>query len=131
MVNVPRRAALVAVILALSAASVPALADPPDPDPWFAADKALHFGVATAIAGGGYGLCALVADDVLSRSIVGTGFSVGAVSFKEALDWAGYGTPSAKDVAWGLAGTVVGIGLSISIDLAVRSAQPTQTQKPR
>jgi len=127
MPDAPRRAsraagAALAALLVLSAAA-PAQAEPPDPDPWIARDKALHFGVAAAITGGGYALCTLVADDVLARSLVGVGYAVSAISLKEAIDWAGYGHPSLKDVVWGFAGTAVGLGVSISIDLAVRSAQ--------
>jgi putative lipoprotein len=125
MVDVPRTAPVaLAVLLALSATATPARAEPPDPDPWFGVDKALHFGIAGAITGGGYGLCSLVAPDVLSRSIVGVGFATGAISFKEAIDWAGYGHPSGKDIFWGFAGTAVGLGISISIDLALRSGEP-------
>lgn len=128
MVDALRRTAPIALaaLLALSTTAAPLRAEPPDPDPWLGPDKALHFGVAAVITGGGYGVCALVADDMLSRSIVGVGFGVGAISFKEAIDWAGYGYPSAKDVFWGFAGLAVGLGVSISIDLAVRAGQPAK-----
>lgn len=129
MADALRRPAALAALLAVTLASTAARADePPDPDPWLAPDKALHFGVAAAITGGGYGLCSLVADDMTSRAIVGVGLSVGAISFKEALDAAGFGTPSVKDIAWGFIGTAVGLGISISIDLAVRSGEPQKTR---
>jgi putative lipoprotein len=122
-----RRRALVA--LAMGAATlVPraALADGSDPDPWFGPDKALHFGASAAIAGGAYAVSTQLFDGVGARTIFAGSVALGAGILKEALDAAGLGDPSWKDLAWDVAGTAVGLGVSISIDLATRptSASP-------
>jgi len=111
---------------ALLTASAPALAVPPtvDPDPWLGKDKALHFGVSAAITGAGYGFSALGTDDIRIRIAFGAGAGILAGAAKELLDLAGLGTPSWKDFTWDLIGTAVGVGISVSIDLAVRSLRP-------
>jgi putative lipoprotein len=114
------------VAAALLTVSSPALATPPaaDPDPWFGRDKALHFGVSTAIAGTGYGLSSLGTQDIRIRIAFGAGAGILAGAAKELLDLSGTGDPSWKDFAWDVIGTAVGVGIAISIDLAVRSLQP-------
>ena len=56
----PWAVAPLAAALLLSPA--PARAAPPDPDPWFGPDKAMHFTLSTVIAGGGYGATAIFDD---------------------------------------------------------------------
>lgn len=97
----------------------PAFADPKQNDPWFAPDKALHFAAGGAIACGGYGLAALGHGPRDLRIGLGVSLGIGASFMKEALDAAGFGTPSGRDFAWGVIGTAVGIGISISLDLAL------------
>ena len=110
---------------ALLIASTPALAAPPsvDPDPWFGRDKALHFGVSAGVAGAGYGLSALGTPDIRIRIAFGAGAGVVVGAMKELIDLTGVGDPSWKDFAWDVIGTVVGVGIAVSIDLAVRSLQ--------
>jgi putative lipoprotein len=104
--------------------STTALATPPDPDPWFGRDKALHFGASAGIAGAGYGLSALGTDDIRIRIAFGAGAGIVVGAVKELVDMTGVGDPSWKDFAWDLIGTAVGVGIAISIDLAVRSLRP-------
>lgn len=111
-------------VAASLALSTPALAAPPDPDPWFGRDKALHFGVSAGIAGAGYGLSALGTDDIRIRIAFGAGAGIVVGAVKELVDMTGVGDPSWKDFAWDVIGTAVGVGIAISIDLAVRSLRP-------
>jgi putative lipoprotein len=115
------RAAAAAVTLL--AASRPAHADPPsDPDPWFGPDKALHFGASAAIAGGGYALSAVFFDEYGARAGIGGGLALTAGVTKEALDAAGLGRPSWRDLAWDVLGAAVGVGVALTIDVAVRES---------
>jgi putative lipoprotein len=108
----------------------PALSVPPDPDPWLGHDKALHFSVAAAIAGAGYGLSALYTSDLRVRAAFGGGVSLAAGAGKELLDLAGFGDPSWRDFAWDVIGAVVGVGIAVSIDSAARGLHPG-TAAPR
>jgi putative lipoprotein len=125
----PRRVAPLARVapaallaLAMLAAPQTALADGPprSPDPWWAPDKALHFTATALIAGGGYGLSALATDDIAARSAVSASLAITAGLAKEALDAAGLGTPSPRDLVWDVVGTIVGVSISLTIDLAAR-----------
>jgi putative lipoprotein len=98
-----------------------ASAAPPDPDPWFGPDKALHFTLSSLIAGGGYGLTALADDHIATRIAFGAGLGLVVGAGKELWDLAGHGDPSWKDFTWDVIGTVVGVGIAITIDLATRS----------
>ena len=103
--------------LALAAAlGFAAPASAADSDPWFGADKALHFGVSAGIAGLSYGGAALLWDDTGLRLGVGASVALSAGIAKELWDLAGNGTPSWKDLTWDLLGTVVGLGLAFGID---------------
>ncbi|MCK6587870.1 MAG: hypothetical protein HUU21_26600 [Polyangiaceae bacterium] len=123
MPNVPRRAVPVALAALLALSAAPARAEPPGDESAFSVDEGLHFGVAMAVTMGGYGLCALVAPDMVSRSITGAGFGMGGVFFKEAADYAGFGPPSGKDVLVGLSGVAIGLGLSLTIDIIIEVVQ--------
>jgi putative lipoprotein len=107
--------------LALSMSAGPARADEPDPDPWLGPDKALHFAASAALAGGGYGVGALAWEDVGPRLALGAGVGLGAGITKEALDAAGLGDPSWKDLTWDVAGVAVGLGIALAIDLTIRA----------
>lgn len=73
----------------------------------------------TAIAAGGYAGGALAGGDYLSAAALGSGLAIGAGIAKEMLDLAGLGHPSWKDFTWDLIGTATGIGVALSIHLAV------------
>jgi putative lipoprotein len=117
----PFVAALLAGFTALLLSAPSARADPtPSTDPWFARDKALHFAASVAISAGGYGTSALVTNEIAGRVAFGAGLAIGAGIAKEALDAAGLGTPSLRDLTWGVIGTAVGVGVCITLDLALR-----------
>jgi putative lipoprotein len=105
---------------AIIAAAAPALADPPDADPWLGRDKALHFGACAGISGAGYGLAALGGGDLRARIAFGAGSAMLVGAVKEVRDLAGFGDASWKDFTWDVIGTVVGVGIAVTIDLVVQ-----------
>jgi putative lipoprotein len=113
---------------ALLTASTSTLAAPPmaDADPWLSRDKALHFGACAGISGASYGLGSLVSQDIRLRVVFGAGAGIFAGAAKELLDLSGTGDPSWKDFAWDVLGTVVGVGIAVTIDLAVRGIGPVR-----
>lgn len=119
-----RRGACAVVPLVGAALLASGSARATDPDPWLGRDKVLHFGVSTGLAGAGYGFSAIGTDDIRLRIAFGAGTGIVLGAAKEILDLAGFGTPSWKDFTWDLIGTAVGVGIAVSIDLAVRSFQP-------
>lgn len=108
---------------ALLLAPAPARAAPPDPDPWFGPDKALHFTLSSVIAGGGYGMTALFDDHLATRIAFGAGLGIAVGAGKELWDLAGHGNPSWKDFTWDVIGTCVGVGIAVTIDIATRSPE--------
>jgi len=129
-VSSPGRLLAPLTLAALLSAPSPALATPPDPDPWLGRDKALHFGVSAGITGAAYGLTSLVSDDLRVRIAFGASAGIFVGAAKEMLDMAGLGTPSWKDFTWDVIGTAVGVGIAISIDLAVRGVHPKPSPSP-
>jgi putative lipoprotein len=112
-------------VLALGLALVAAAATPDaraDDDAWTGPDKRAHFAASAAIAGGGYVLSAHAFDARWKALVFGGGLAIAAGAGKEALDAAGAGQASWKDLAWDLAGTAAGLGLVWLVDLAVRGA---------
>jgi putative lipoprotein len=103
----------------------PALADgpSPDPDPWFGPDKALHFGVAFGLSTAGYGIGVAAFDERWAGLLLGGGVTLGLAAAKEGFDAAGLGTPSGKDFLWGVVGTALGLGVSITFDAALRGTE--------
>ncbi len=120
-------AAVVPALAALAALLVATPARAADPDPWFAEDKALHFGVSVALAGGGYGVSALVLDKPWQRAVAGASFSLTLGAGKELYDLSGHGDPSWRDFTWDVIGTAVGVGVALLIDKAVSSPASPQT----
>ncbi|WP_437829406.1 hypothetical protein [Sorangium sp. So ce1153] len=92
-------------------------------DPWFGDDKARHFCASMVLASGGYALGALATEDIGGRIAIGAAVALGAGLAKEALDAAGYGTPSFRDLVWDALGTSAGLGLSVWFDLAATPIQ--------
>ena len=90
-------------------------------DKWWAPDKALHFGVAAAIAGIGYGVGTEIFEKRWACAALGGGLAIGAGAGKELLDMTGAGDPSWKDFTWDVIGAVAGLGIAIAIDAIVRS----------
>ena len=114
-------AAPLAALLLLAPAT--ASAAPPDPDPWFGPDKALHFTLSSVIAAGGYGMTSLFTDRLATRIAFGAGLGVTVGAAKELWDLAGHGDPSWKDFTWDVLGTVVGVGIAVTFDLAMRGPE--------
>ncbi len=95
--------------------------EPPDPDPWFSKDKALHFGASAIIAGGGYGVSApFFEHSRLQPLLIGAGLGVVAGVGKELYDATGAGDPSAKDLVWDGIGITAGLLVAVGIDLLIR-----------
>lgn len=108
-----------ASLLGLALWFVPRLASADEVDPWWGEDKALHFGVSVGLSAGGYGVSSLVLDERWQRATAGATFSLTLGIGKELWDLSGHGNASYKDFAWDVAGTLVGTGLALAIDLAV------------
>lgn len=118
------RFAPVALGVALFAIAAPARAE--DTDPWWGPDKALHFGISAGLAGTGYGVSALFLDSRAERAVAGASFSLVLGAGKETWDLLGHGDPSWKDFTWDVAGTAVGVGIALLVDLAIRGSSPNQ-----
>lgn len=119
-----RRTVLPSVVLgSLLLTATPAHATPPDPDPWWGTDKALHMGACAGFTGGGYAIATTFTDDIAGRAAMAASFGIGAGLGKEVVDTMGFGTPSWKDFLWDVIGTGIGVSVSITIDLGVRAAQ--------
>ncbi len=88
-------------------------------DPWFAPDKALHFGLSAGITGAAYGITAAFTDDVRWRLGIGASVGLSAGIAKELFDLTGAGDPSWKDLAWDALGVATGLVLSWLIDVLV------------
>ena len=89
-------------------------------DDWFGRDKALHFSVSAILASGTYAVSAAFFDARYPPLLLGAGVSLGAGVGKELADLAGMGTPSWKDLAWDVIGTVAGLAVAYGLDLAIR-----------
>ncbi len=112
------RAGAAAVLVGLLLSSREAAAA--DPDPWLAKDKALHFGISAGIAGGTYAASAAIFEARGHALLTAAGVTIAIGAGKEMLDLAGYGTPSWRDFAADVAGTIVGLAVAWSVDLLVR-----------
>ncbi|MBI3202649.1 MAG: hypothetical protein HYZ29_14010 [Myxococcales bacterium] len=105
------------LIVASLVVALPAAAD--EPDPWWGRDKALHFGVSSGLAAGGYAASSLVLEPRWQRAASGAGFALTLGASKELYDATGPGHPSAKDFTWDLAGAAVGTALALLVDVLV------------
>lgn len=120
-----------AIVLAGVCLGLSARAEPPPADPFFGRDKALHFGFSAGLAGAGYGLSALGIHGTANRVAMGMTLSLGAGYAKEVFDAMGYGTPSWKDFVWDVIGASVGVGIAVSLDMALASPQRPAIAAPR
>jgi putative lipoprotein len=101
---------LVGVVLAAVVVLAPApRARAAEPDPWFARDKALHFGATFTLAGGGYAGAALISPRESVRTAAGAGLGLGAGIAKEIYDRYSGGHPSWRDLTWDMVGTATGL----------------------
>ncbi len=107
------------VALVAALASIANTARAAGDDPFWGPDKALHFAVAGAIAGTGYGVTTAATPDRWKAFAVGGAAAVGAGALKEGLDAAGLGDPSWKDFAWDVIGAACGLGVAWALDVAV------------
>lgn len=89
-------------------------------DDWTGPDKVQHFAVAGALAGGTYGVIAIADEDVQTRLLGGLLVAGGAALGKEALDAAGNGDPSFRDLAWDGAGIATGLLTAYAFDMLVQ-----------
>jgi uncharacterized protein YfiM (DUF2279 family) len=85
-------------------------------DPWLGPDKALHFSLSAALAGGGYALGAALFEEVPPRLAMGAGLALGLGIAKELYDLTGAGTPSWKDLTWDAIGVATGLAIAWAID---------------
>ncbi len=93
-----------------------ASAEAHDSDPWFGRDKALHFGVSTLLASGGYGATTLLSDGTAIRLAGGAGLALSAGIAKEVYDRYSGGDASLRDLTWDAVGTATGLVVSWLID---------------
>jgi len=100
-------------------------------DEWFGPDKALHFGVSVGLAGGGYGVSALFLAPRTERAAVGAAFSLSLGAAKEFHDLAGHGDPSWRDFTWDVAGSAVGVGLGLLLDVLIAPGDTDSTSPAR
>ena len=91
-----------------------------DEDPWWGRDKALHFGVSTALAGGVYGTAAWFGVSRPGSAAVAASVTLGLGVGKEIADALGFGQPSFRDLAWDAIGTLTGLGIALAVDGLVR-----------
>jgi putative lipoprotein len=116
------RRSLLSCSAAAALVAVTSQAKAADPDPWFGRDKSLHFAATSVIAAGGYTIGAAAFDARYKALILGGAAAIAAGTGKELADMAGFGDPSWRDFTWDLIGTVVGLGLAWTLDLAARGA---------
>ena len=103
---------------------------PPDPDPWFGRDKALHFAASASIAVVAYGRTSLVTDDRPTRIVVSASVALGAGILKELWDLSGHGDASWRDLTWDVVGTTTGVASAYALDWAIerlRGQRPART----
>lgn len=116
---IARRFACAGVLVALALSSS-TTARAADPDPWLGKDKALHFGISAGIAGVTYAAGTTIFEARGHALLLAGGVTLAIGAGKELLDLTGFGDPSWKDFAADAAGTIVGLAVAWSIDLAVR-----------
>jgi putative lipoprotein len=86
----------------------------------------MHYGVSAGIAAGGYVAGALLFDKQAYALASGAALALAAGVGKEAIDLAGYGDPSWKDLAWDGLGMVTGLAVAWGLDLLIRGVSARQ-----
>ena len=114
-------AVVVAMLVGLISAS-PRQSLAKSPDSWTGADKGAHLAAGMLLSGASYAMWVERRDGRGWGALLGVGVGLGAGAGKELADLAGLGNASAKDFAWTALGTVLGVGLSLLIDVAIRGA---------
>jgi putative lipoprotein len=99
-------------------------------DSWWGRDKLLHFGISAGLGAAGYGLGSFVFESRVARTATGAGIALGAGIAKESYDALGYGDPSLRDLTWDLAGTAVGVGIALAVDLALGAPHASSGHAP-
>lgn len=121
-----------ALVALLAASLLPAGARAAEYDPWLGPDKALHFSLSAGLAGGGYAVSSAFVDEPVHRLLIGGSFALGLGVAKELYDATGAGTPSWKDLAWDVVGTVTGLAVAWTIDQLFFAPRPARTAvKPK
>jgi putative lipoprotein len=87
-----------------------------DPDPWFARDKALHFGACFTLSTGGYAGTSLLTGKTPVRAATGAGLALTAGIAKEVYDRYAGGDPSWRDFTWDVVGTTTGVLVAWLVD---------------
>jgi len=116
-----------ALVMAIFGTAPPAQAS--NDDPWWGRDKALHFGVSAGLGASGYAVSSLVLESRLDRVAAGAAFSLTLGAGKELYDLSGGGDASWKDFTWDVAGTSVGVGIALLVDLMI--APKNSNSSPR
>jgi putative lipoprotein len=96
-----------------------------DEDPWWDQDKALHFAVSAGLGASGYAVSSLAFESRLERAAAGAAISLTLGAGKELYDLSGGGHASWKDFTWDVAGTSVGIGIALLVDVVVAPSNGT------
>jgi putative lipoprotein len=103
------RGAAIALLLAAATAKA-------DDDPWFGADKGIHFGASAGLAIAGYGAAATFAESRPVRIAYGASVALLAGIGKELWDTRAGGSGSFKDLTYDVLGTAVGLAICWAID---------------
>jgi uncharacterized protein YfiM (DUF2279 family) len=119
-----RLSTLVSLCTLVAVMSATYRAEARDSDPTFGRDKLLHFGVSASLAGVGYAASVPWLERRWQRLLVGGSLALAAGIAKELRDSTGRGNPSWKDLAWDGAGTSVGLGIALSIDVLATPRRP-------
>jgi putative lipoprotein len=100
----------------LASLVIPRPARAQEGDPWFARDKALHFGASAGLTLTGYTATALATPDPGHRLGVASALALGAGIGKEIADRYTGGDPSLRDLTWDVLGTASGLLVAWLID---------------
>ena len=92
----------------------------------FGPDKALHFGVSAGVSIGAYATSTLFLDEPWQRAVFASAVTLSLGAAKEGWDAMGHGTPSFADFAWDAAGTTVGVGIALTLDLTAPFTRETR-----